>query len=97
MDRHLGFVLTVSTALLARKKRPVHHVATSGCQSGADDAATGTAKNLPPGTHVWLLVHRKGIALWWPQVAARPSWKTTVSGSPLLPMAKTETRVGNSS
>jgi len=26
----------------------------------------GTA-SIPPGTHLWVFVHRRGLALWWPQ------------------------------
>lgn len=27
----------------------------------------GTARDTPVGSHLWVLAHRKGLALWWPQ------------------------------
>jgi len=34
---------------------------------GANGDVKGTLKSAPPGTHLWLLAHRKGLGLWWPQ------------------------------
>lgn len=34
---------------------------------------------IPPGTHVWVLVHRAGLADWWPQGEAKgEAWRTEV-------------------
>jgi hypothetical protein len=38
---------------------------------------------IPPGTHLWVFAHRKGLALWWPQGGGATTvvdgmWDTTV-------------------
>lgn len=38
----------------------------SGQSVSAVENVAGTAQILP-GTRVWVLAHRKGLALWWPQ------------------------------
>ena len=39
----------------------------NGDRVSSEANATGSAKDLPPGTHVWIFAHRQGLALWWPQ------------------------------
>ena len=39
----------------------------SGDRVSGEGDATGSAKNLPPGAHVWIFGHRRGLGLWWPQ------------------------------
>src|SRR5947207_2108970 len=34
---------------------------------GPDGDVKGNAKGLPRGTHLWVMAHRRGLALWWPQ------------------------------
>jgi hypothetical protein len=34
---------------------------------GADGNVRGNAKGMPRGTHLWVMAHRRGLALWWPQ------------------------------
>jgi hypothetical protein len=42
-----------------------------GKVSDAEDV-TGTAKGVPPGAHLWVFSHRKGIAKVWPQAGGSP-------------------------
>jgi hypothetical protein len=39
----------------------------SGDRVAAEGDVSGSAKNLPPGAHVWVFAHRRGLGLWWPQ------------------------------
>ena len=39
----------------------------SGDRVAGEGDVSGSAKNLPPGAHVWVFAHRRGLGLWWPQ------------------------------
>jgi hypothetical protein len=58
---------------------------TQGGNVGPDGDATGTARGVPSGAHVWVLSHRRGIGLWWPQgggearLARAGEWKVFVT------------------
>lgn len=39
----------------------------SGDRVAGEGNVSGSAKNLPPGAHVWVFAHRRGLGLWWPQ------------------------------
>jgi len=39
----------------------------SGDRVAAEGDVSGSAKNLPPGAHIWVFAHRRGLGLWWPQ------------------------------
>lgn len=40
---------------------------TSGQAVRSPENVIGTADHVPAGTRLWVLAHRKGLALWWPQ------------------------------
>ena len=40
---------------------------------GADGDLKGNAKGMPVGSHLWVLAHRRGLALWWPQAGGEVS------------------------
>jgi hypothetical protein len=47
------------------------------------DQVTGTG-TIPPGTYLWVLAHRQGLALWWPEGAGpatitKGSWNVTAT------------------
>ena len=41
----------------------------SGDRVAGEGDASGLAKDLPAGAHVWIFAHRRGLGLWWPQGA----------------------------
>ena len=56
-----------------------------GSKVAENGDARGTAKGLPVGSRLWILAHRMGLALWWPQgggevsVPAAGEWLATVT------------------
>ena len=45
----------------------VQIVSPSGDDKVAETEQVKGTGNIPVGTYLWIFVHRKGLALWWPQ------------------------------
>src|ERR1019366_6274791 len=60
-------VVTCATVLAQEKCEIAITFPGADGKVGAEDTVKGKARNLPNGAHLWVLTHRKGIGLWWPQ------------------------------
>jgi len=77
--RIVGAILAIASFCLAsaqekQQKQTCAVVITdphNGDSVQADGSVTGTA-TVPPGTHLWIFAHRRGLGLWWPQGGGSP-------------------------
>jgi hypothetical protein len=63
-------VASIWTAVAQEKSNPCIAEFTtpqSGDRVAGEGDVSGSAKNLPAGSHVWVFAHRRGLGLWWPQ------------------------------